>query len=209
MDMKKVGIMGGTFNPIHYGHLFLAENAYEQIGLDQILFMPSKNPPHKAKPEDITEQQRSDMISLAIMDNPHFALSTMEMEREGMTYTSDTLTILVKDHPNTEFYFIVGADSLFMMQNWMEPQTIFSLCTVVAAGRDNVEKEKLQKHAQYLESIFKASILLLNMPTIQIASAVIRERIATNKTTRYYLPDAVNVYIAKNRLYQTKLEELQ
>lgn len=207
--MKKVGIMGGTFNPIHYGHLFLAEYAYDQIGLNQILFMPSKNPPHKVKPEDITDQQRSDMISLAITDNPHFELSSMELEREGMTYTADTLSILVKEHPNTKYYFIVGADSLFMMQNWMDPQTIFNLCTIVAASRDNVEKEKLQKHAEYLESAFNASILLLDMPTIQIASAIIRDRIATNKSTRYYLPDAINIYIAENRLYQTKLEDLQ
>ena len=206
--MKKVGIMGGTFNPIHYGHLFLAEYAYEQIGLDQILFMPSKNPPHKVKPEDITDQQRSDMISLAITDNPHFKLSSMELEREGMTYTADTLSILVKEHPNTEYYFIVGADSLFMMHNWMEPQTIFSLCTIVAASRDNVEKEKLQNQAGYLKRVFSASILLLDMPTIQIASAVIRDRIATNKSTRYYLPEAINVYIAENQLYQTKLEDL-
>ncbi|MHB8130383.1 MAG: nicotinate-nucleotide adenylyltransferase [Mobilitalea sp.] len=207
--MKKVGIMGGTFNPIHYGHLFLAEYAYDQIGLDQILFMPSKNPPHKVKPEDITDQQRSDMISLAITDNPHFELSSMELEREGMTYTADTLSILIKEHPNTKYYFIVGADSLFMMQNWMDPQTIFNLCTIVAASRDNVEKEKLQNHAEYLERVFSANILLLDMPTIQIASAVIRDRVVTNKSTRYYLPEAINLYIAENRLYQTKLEDLQ
>ena len=207
--MKKVGIMGGTFNPIHYGHLFLAENAYEQAGLDQILFMPSKNPPHKAKPNSITEQQRVDMISLAIKDNPHFALSTLELEREGMTYTADTLKILTEEQSDTEYYFIVGADSLFMMQNWYEPQIIFDLCTVVVAGRDHVELEQLQQHALYLQNMFQAKILLIDMPTIQIASAVIRDRVAANKPIRYYLPDAVNAYINKNKLYSANLEDIK
>jgi nicotinate-nucleotide adenylyltransferase len=207
--MKKVGIMGGTFNPIHYGHLFLAENAYEQLGLDQVLFMPSKNPPHKAKPEMVSDQQRVDMISLAIKDNSHFALSTIELEREGMTYTADTLTILRKEDASTEYYFIVGADSLFMMQQWKDPQIVFNLCTVVAASRDNVEKENMQQQASYLSNLFHAKILLIDMPTIQIASAMIRARVASNKSTRYYLPDAVNAYIAKNQLYNKKLEELQ
>jgi len=208
-DMKKVGIMGGTFNPIHYGHLFLAENAYEQLGLDQVLFMPSKNPPHKAKPEMISDQQRVDMISIAIMDNPHFALSTIELEREGWTFTADTLTLLTKENSDIEYYFIVGADSLFMMQQWKDPQIVFQHCTVVAASRDNVEKEQMQQQATFLEKEFSASILLIEMPTIQIASATIRDRVASNKTIRYYLPDDLTNYIVKNQLYRKKLEELQ
>ncbi|MDF2944674.1 MAG: hypothetical protein K0S01_3532 [Herbinix sp.] len=207
--MKKVGIMGGTFNPIHFGHLFLAENAYEQLGLDQVLFMPSKNPPHKAKPELISDQQRVDMISLAIMNNPHFSISNIELEREGWTYTADTLTLLRKENSDIEYYFIVGSDSLFMMQHWKDPQIVFQLCTVVAASRDNVEMERLQQKASYLKDEFNAKILLIEMPTIQIASAVIRERVAENKTVRYYLPDDVTDYITKNQLYRAKLEELQ
>lgn len=199
--MKKIGIMGGTFNPIHFGHLFLAENAYEQIGLDQILFMPSKNPPHKAKPELVSDQQRAEMIKLAIQDNSHFQLSSLELNREGMTYTADTLTILSKEHPDSDYYFIVGADSLFMMQSWMKPEIIFNLCTVVVASRDHVEKEEMQVHADLLKKMYGVSILLIEMPTMQISSAVIRDRVATNKTIRYYLPDAVNEYITNNQLY--------
>lgn len=201
--MKKIGIMGGTFNPIHYGHLFLAENAYEQIGLDQILFMPSKNPPHKAKPEQISDQQRVDMITLAINDNPHFTLSTVELERDGITYTADTLTLLTKEHPDNKYYFIVGADSLFMMHNWMEPQTIFDHCTVVAASRDHVEEERMQQQAAYLRERYSADILLVEMPTIQISSANIRERVVQDKTVHYFLPDEVIAYIKNNKLYRT------
>jgi len=201
--MNKIGIMGGTFNPIHFGHLFLAEKAFEQIGLDQILFMPSKNPPHKAKPDSVTDQQRVDMITLAIQDNPHFVLSPMELYRDGMTYTADTLDILKKENMDTQYYFIVGADSLFMMQSWMNPETIFELCTVVAASRDHVQTEKMKEQIVLLENLYHANILLIEMPTIQISSAVIRERIATEKTVRYYIPESVHVYIKENQLYRT------
>jgi nicotinate-nucleotide adenylyltransferase len=201
--MKKIGIMGGTFNPIHNGHLFLAENAYEQSGLDQILFMPSKNPPHKAKPEMITDQQRVDMIDLAIRDNSHFTLSTVELERDGYTYTADTLRLLVHDNPEVRYYFIVGADSLLMMHQWYQPQVIFDLCTVVAATRDHVDEDKLAAQAKLLKEQFHADIQLISMPTIEIASADIRGRIAYNKTIRYYLPDQVAAYISQHRLYQT------
>jgi nicotinate-nucleotide adenylyltransferase len=207
--MKKIGIMGGTFNPIHYGHLFLAENAYEQIGFDKVLFMPSKNPPHKAKPDEVTEQQRVEMVELAIADNPHFELSTLELNREGYTYTADTLTMMTQSNPNTKYYFIVGADSLFMMQKWKEPQIIFNHCIVVVAGRDNVEKEKINQHAQYLKNVYNANILQIEMPTIQIASAIIRERIVQNKTIRYYVPDKVEDYIKKNKLYMTCPEDIR
>lgn len=205
--MKKIGIMGGTFNPIHFGHLFLAEYAYEQIGFDKVLFMPSKNPPHKAKPEEVTDQQRVDMVKLATYNNPHFELSTMELQREGFTYTADTLTLLKENYPDTEFYFIVGTDSLFMMEKWKNPQTIFDLCIVVVAGRDNTNQEEINKHAKYLENKFNARILQIDMPTIQLASGVIRERISSKQSIRYYVPEAVIEYINKYNLYSDTPED--
>ena len=199
--MKMIGIMGGTFNPIHYGHLFLAQNAYEQVGLEQIMFMPSKNPPHKMKPEKVTDGQRVEMIALAIEDNPHFILSTLELEREGFTYTADTLELLAKEHPETRYHFIVGADSLFMMDRWKDPQKIFDLCTVVAAARDGVDLEKLSAQAGYLKERFHGDILLAEMPMMQISSENIRERAARGQSLRYYLPDRVITYINENQLY--------
>ena len=200
--MKKIGIMGGTFNPIHFGHLFLAENAYEQLGLDLVLFIPSKNPPHKTKPEDITEQQRIDMIQLAIQENPHFALSTIEMEREGMTYTADTMTILKEQNPDIEYYFIIGADSLFLMHKWYQPQVIFDNCTVAAANRDHADKVALTKQIQLLKKQFDANIILIDMPTVQVSSCNIRERVAARKSIRYYLPGSVLEYIESKHLYR-------
>jgi nicotinate (nicotinamide) nucleotide adenylyltransferase len=206
--MKKIGIMGGTFNPIHFGHLFLAENAFEQVSLDKVLFMPSKNPPHKAKPVQVSEQQRVDMINLAISNNPHFELSTLELHREGLTFTADTLRLLTAENSDTEYYFIVGMDSLFMMQNWKEPQVVFDLCTIVVAGRDNSKAEEIQKHIDYLKKNFHAKIIYIEMPMIQIASAEIRERYMSKRSVRYFMPDSVIDYIAKNQLYTATPEEM-
>ena len=193
--------MGGTFNPIHNGHLFLAEYAYEQIGLDVILFMPSKNPPHKASLEVASGEHRLNMTGLAIQDNPHFELSTMELNREGITYTADTLTELISNHPDTEYYFIIGADSLLQITEWKTPQIVFNLCTVVAAGRNHLPKHQLEQQVNRLHEMYGASIILLDMPTIDISSAEIRERIVMGKSIRYYIPDQVRSYIKEHELY--------
>lgn len=205
--MKKVGIMGGTFNPIHFAHLFLAENAQEQLGLDKVLFMPSKNPPHKEKPEEVTQKQRVEMILLGIQGNPHFELSTVELDREGMTYTADTLELLTEENPDTQYYFIVGADSLLYMHKWKHPRTIFNRCIVVATCRDQVDMEDLKRQAEFLEREFNARIQLLEMPLIQISSHVIRDRLVANQSVRYYIPDSVNAYIKMNKLYRELPED--
>lgn len=193
--------MGGTFNPIHNGHLFLAEYAYEQIGLDVILFMPSKKPPHKASLEVASREDRLNMTGLAIQDNPHFELSTLELDREGITYTADTLTELISENPDTEYYFIIGADSLLQITEWKTPQIIFNLCTVVAAGRNHLPKSQMEQQVKRLHEMYGASIILLDMPTMEISSAEIRERIASGKSIRYYLPEQVRSYIKEQALY--------
>ena len=149
----------------------------------------------------VNDEQRADMITLAIEGNPHFALSAVELEREGFTYTADTLTVLTEENTDTQYYFIVGADSLFMMQEWKNPQLIFEHCTVIAAGRDHVEQESLQKQADFLKEQFHAEIRLIRMPTIQISSADIRERLAQGKSVRYYLPEQVIDYMRQEHLY--------
>ncbi|CRZ34398.1 nicotinate-nucleotide adenylyltransferase [Herbinix hemicellulosilytica] len=199
--MKKVGIMGGTFNPIHNGHLFLAEHAYDQAKLDYILFMPTMNPPHKADIDVLSAEHRLNMVKLAIKDNPNFVLSDIELNRPGITYTSDTLKILKEKEPDTEFYFIVGADSLMMMTQWKDPQTVFNLSILVAGGRENYSLEQLRKQANYLEKTYNGKIILLDMPYIGISSELIRERIAKNKSVRYYVPDEVLDYIKRHNLY--------
>lgn len=199
--MKRVGIMGGTFNPIHNGHLFLAEHAYEQAGLDYVLFMPALNPPHKADMAIASPEHRVNMIKEAIRSNSHFILSDLEFNRPGMTYTSDTLKALKKDEPDTEFYFIVGGDSLMMMTRWRDPQTVFNLSTIVVGGRDQYSQEQMEEQIKYLVNTYKGKIILLDMPLLEISSESIRDRVAKGRSIRYYVPEEVASYIFKNNLY--------
>ena len=119
---KRIGIMGGTFDPIHMGHLILGEKAYEQFQLDKVLFMPSGNPPHKKNRQGrATDEQRVEMVRRAISDNPHFELSLAEMHENGYTYTYHTLETLKTENPDTDYYFIIGADSLYNFDTWREP----------------------------------------------------------------------------------------
>jgi nicotinate-nucleotide adenylyltransferase len=200
--MKKVGIMGGSFNPIHYGHLLLAECAYEQLGLQRILFMPLREPPHKNSAELASGDHRANMVKLAIKDNPHFKISMLELSRNGTTYTADSLSILKEENPKTEYYFIVGADSFFALQNWRDPQRIFDLCTVVVAGRDLVPKNKMKQQLDFLQESYDARVAFIDMPAVGISSAMIRSRIAANKSIKYFVPGEVEDYIRELHLYE-------
>ena len=199
--MKKVGIMGGTFNPIHNGHLFLAEHAYEQAGLDYILFMPTLNPPHKADMTIVSAEHRINMVREAIKNNSHFIMSDLELNRPGITYTSDTLKILKEHEPDTEYYFIVGGDSLMMMPHWMDPQTVFQLSTIIVGGREEGSQEQIEEQVKYLESTYKGKIIHLDMPLMDISSEIIRDRIIKGESIRYYVPDEVILYINEHSLY--------
>lgn len=203
--MRKIGIMGGTFNPIHMAHLILAENAYEQLKLDKVLFMPSKKPPHKLKENITADEHRLKMVQLAIEGNPHFEVSAVELKREGTTYTAETLEQLKAEYPEDEFYFILGADSLFQMEDWWRPDTIFELAHIVAAVRDHVKDREMKEQVTYLYNKFKADIHLLDTPNMDISSKKLREDLKTGKSIRYYIPDAVLKYIKKHHLYQDSL----
>lgn len=199
--MNKIGIMGGTFNPIHNGHLILAEEAYEQLGLDLILFMPTKTPPHKDKASVLSEEHRVKMVSLAIHNNDHFELSYMELERKGITYTADTLTLLRDENPQIEYYFIIGADSLFAMMEWHKPERIFELCTLIVANRDDNDPMKLEEKAEEYRQGYGAKIKQILMPKIDIASGSLRQWVRNGKSIRYYVPDSVLEYIIEHHLY--------
>lgn len=145
--------MGGTFDPIHMGHLILGEQSYEQFQLDKVLFMPSGNPPHKRdRAGRASDNQRVDMVRLAIEDNPHFELSLAEMHETGYTYTYRTLEELKEYNPDTDYYFIIGADSLFAFDEWMEPERICRACTLVVAVRDHASYAELNREIQRLSA---------------------------------------------------------
>ncbi len=199
----KTGIMGGTFDPIHVGHLILGESAYEQFGLDEVLFMPSGNPPHKTdRAGGASNEERVQMVRTAIADNPHFVLSLEEMHELGYIYTSKTLERLTQAHEDTDYYFIMGADSLFSFDTWHEPQRICELCTIVAAVRDHVPYEDLSKHIEVMKEKYHADIRLLVTPNIDVSSHQIREWVREGRSCRYYLHDSTREYIAERKLYR-------
>lgn len=199
---KRIGIMGGTFDPIHVGHLILGEKAYEQLKLDKVWFMPSGNPPHKQHRRGrATDEQRVAMVERAIAGNPHFTLSLIEMNEDGYSYTYRTLERLQKEHPDTEYYFIVGADSLYTFSSWMEPARICRACTLVAAVRDHVPGESLDLQIEKLRREFHGRFLKLDTLNIDISSELVRQWVKEGKSLRYYVPDDVISYIQENRIY--------
>ncbi len=200
---RKIGIMGGTFDPIHIGHLILGENAWHQFGLEKVLFMPSANPPHKPNRIGRADiQERVDMVRGAIADNPHFELSLEEAFREDYCYTSETLQEMTVKHPDTEYYFIMGADSLFAFETWHEPQKICQNCVIVAAVRDHVSAEHFKEQIEYLTQKYQVDIRILATPNIDVSSHEIREWIRkANTSLKYYVPDKVISYIKEKNLY--------
>ena len=200
---KRIGIMGGTFDPIHIGHLILGENAYHQFHLDRILFMPAGNPPHKKVRENrATDRQRVDMVRLAIASNPHFSLSLEEMHREGYTYTYRTLERLKDQNPDTEYYFILGADSLYTFDEWREPERILRACTILVGTRNHTSDEKLDRVIGELEDKYQGNIQKLESLNIDISSEMIRSWIEKGRSLAYYVPDQVIDYIQKNNIYK-------
>lgn len=202
---KKIGIMGGTFNPIHFGHLILAEAAYEQYHLDKVLIMPAKEPSHKTISDTITEEDRVEMVKRAIKGNDHFELSLLEINREGITYTIDTLTELHEEDSEIEYYFIMGADSLFHFNSWKEPKKILKLTNILVANRDLSTFSALNSQIDYLSDKYdEANISLLDTPNLEISSHALRKRVRQNLSIKYYVPESVEEYIKEHGLYQNK-----
>lgn len=200
--MKKIGIMGGTFNPIHYGHLLMAESAYHQFGLDEVLIMPNKSTYYKKMVHTVTEEQRLDMIRMAIADNDHFTLSLEEINRGGTTYTVETLYSLTEQNSDCEFYFILGADSLYYIDTWYKAEEIFKLAVIVVAGRGGASVSALDSQIEYIEDRFDgARIEKLYSPIMEISSSNIRKRIKNGDSIRYLLPQNVADYILENNIY--------
>lgn len=200
--MRKTGIMGGTFNPIHNGHLMLAKEAYRQFNLDEVLFMPSGVPYMKAGQKVESGQIRAEMTALAIQDIPEFTLSTFEIEQTGNTYTYATLERLKELNPDTEYYFIVGADSLFHMTSWVYPERIFANCCILAAVRDDKTIADLEEQVRLLQKQYHADIRLLQIACIDISSSDIRRKISAGESIEQEVPESVRIYIERKGLYR-------
>lgn len=203
--MKRIGILGGTFDPVHNGHLLLGKQAYQEYGLDTVWFMPSHIPPHKRDHRIASGEDRMKMLSLALAEYPYCEVSDFELIREGTTYTAQTLALLREQRPDDRFYFIIGADSLFQIESWYEPERVLSLAAFLVSGRDYESGGRtLSGQIGYLSEKYGAEIHILHNEEIDISSAEIRRRLAEGKSVRKDVPEPVLRYITDHKLYQER-----
>lgn len=196
-----IGIMGGTFNPIHIGHLIAAEEVLNNLNLDNILFIPSGNPPHKEENKIETSEHRLQMVKLAISKNNRFSVSDMEIKRVGKTYTYDTLVELHKIYYGNQLYFIIGYDTLKELYTWKSIEDVCRLCSFVVVNRSS-NKDDMNKEIFKIKKKYAADILVVDIPNIEISSTDIRKRLLSGKSIRYLVSENVDEYINKNGLYK-------
>ena len=198
---RKIGIMGGTFNPVHYAQLLLAESAREQFGLDRVIFIPNGFPYMKDTTDLPSGDLRYQLVKLAIRDNPYFTCSRIEIDRPGDTHTIDTLEEMHRMYPGDKLYFIMGADSLMSLETWYHAADIMKNCTILAAVRGNVDRDALEARRDDLISRYGAEIELLDYCKSDISSSMIRERLKQGKSLRYLLPEdsPSKVYIPEKK----------
>ena len=202
---ERIGILGGTFDPIHMGHLIIAEQARDQYALDRVLLIPSGHSYFKDSRtrKVLPAQTRLLMTEIAAGDHAPFEVSDIEVNRPGNTYSYETLEELKSRNPKAELYFIVGADTVCSMRTWREPGRIFNACTVLAAIReDQVDPEQLRQETEALERDFGARILPVSIPNIGISSTDIRGRAAAGKSIHYLVPDPLERYIIETGIYK-------
>lgn len=195
--------MGGTFDPIHYGHLVTAEAARIEFDLDEVIFTPAGNPPHKKDYNVSLSEDRYMMTALAINSNPFFRASRIEIEREGFTYTVDTLIEFSKRYGSgTSLFFISGADAILDIFTWKDVQEVLSYCTFIAATRPGYPIEKLKQKLLEIKQIYGKVVYPLQVTGMDISSTLIRRRVKKGLSIKYLLPESVETYIQKRRLYR-------
>jgi len=190
--------MGGTFDPIHYGHLLAAEEARERFGLDRVLFIPSGTPPHKKDYPVSPAEHRYVMTVLATADNPHFFVSRTEMDRPGPSYAVDTVRLIAAEHPGAVIVFITGADAVLEILQWKDAANLIAQCEFIAVTRPGYDLAALDR----LDPDFRARVQRLVIPGIEVSSTDLRERVRNGMTLAYLTPRPVERYIAKYGLYQ-------
>jgi nicotinate-nucleotide adenylyltransferase len=199
----RLGIMGGTFDPIHYGHLVTAEAVRDEFKLDKVIFVPAGNPPHKVERRVTDKKHRYLMTILATITNPFFEVSSIEIDREGYTYTIDTIKEFRKLYgEETLFYFITGADAVLEILTWKNADELLRLCYFVAATRPGIEGNKIDQELDKIRKLYGDVIYKVTVPSLAISSTDIRERVAKGRPIKYLLPEPVERYIQKYNLYK-------
>lgn len=199
----KIGIMGGTFDPIHYGHLVTAEAVRAKFNLERVIFVPSGNPPHKTNKTITDKNHRYLMALLATASNSYFDVSKIEIDREGYSYTIDTIKIFQEQFKGkANFYFITGADALNEILTWKDAEILLQMCDFVAATRPDYDYQKLYNEVEFLKTNYNSRIHFVEVPSLAISSTDIRYRVKNNLPIKYLLPESVETYIYKNNLYK-------
>ena len=223
----RLGILGGTFDPLHWGHLFIAEETRDLFNLDSVLFIPAKIPPHKIGKTISSETHRLEMLNQVIQDHEAFDFSDMEFNRPGPSYTVETLKEVQRQNPEAELYFIMGQDSFLEIETWYQYQELFSLCRLVVVRRPGTAKieitdyskgvqNTLQGHLIRVEDPLKFSkkhlksdwkVCLLMISGMLISASEIRQRVLMGRTIRYLVPEAVRQYISRQNLYGQEVDD--
>ena len=202
--MKKYGIFGGSFNPIHYGHLMICEYIKEEMGLDKVIFIPTGNPPHKDL--GVSAEDRYEMVRLAISPNPDFEISDIETTRVNLSYTVDTIRELKKIYKEEKLYFLIGLDSLFQLKTWKKIGDLSQEIEFVVALRPGyIDKEEINREIDFLRENFGTRINLIKTPLYEISSTDLRDRIHEGKSLRYLIPKKVLDYIEESGFYKVDL----
>lgn len=201
--MQRVGILGGTFDPPHIGHLILGEYTAEALELDCLLFVPAADPPHKQSQRKTAVHHRLAMVKLALADNPRFQLSRVDVDRDGPHYSVDMVRIIQRQHPGAEMYFVMGGDSLRDLPKWYQPEVLIGLCRLAVMRRpgDHVTPEM---HAALLPTLAER-VVMIDAPVLEISSTQITQRIHDDQSVRYVVPDVVRAYIHDNELYRNNI----
>ena len=200
--LTRIGVMGGTFDPIHYGHLVAAEEARAEFGLDKVIFIPAGRPPHKQLHSITDPEHRYLMTALAVSSNPGFEVSRIEVEKDELTYTFDTVKDLLSIYgENTTIYFITGADAVLELLTWYKIDELLTLCKFIAVTRPGFDRRDLEQKIGEISSKYGGEIICIEVPLLDISSTDIRKRFRKGKSIKYLLPEAVEKYIVENGLY--------
>jgi nicotinate-nucleotide adenylyltransferase len=206
-NMRRIGVIGGTFDPVHYGHLVIAEEVYATLQLTEMVFVPAGQPPHKTNVEITAAEHRLAMLQLAVASNPHFSISRVDLDRPGPSYTVDTLQLLHKEWgEQTAIYFIIGADSLDDILSWYDPSSILEQLTHLVAVRRPGYNES-ESYYDWMEARLpgiKQRLLVVDAPQFDISATDLRERVAGGRPIKYQTPESVESYIVQYGLYRTK-----
>lgn len=203
----RIGVFGGTFDPVHYGHLILAEQAREQAKLDEVWFIPAAQPPHKADRPVSPFRHRAEMLQLAIAGHPHFRVDELESQRAGLSYTVETLDQLAQQHTQHQWELLIGSDTLAELATWRDPVGVLrraGLVVMARAGAPILDSSTLRTRLRLPEDV-SLRVQVIAVPLMEISSSDLRRRASAGRSLRYFLPRAVECYLDEKQLYATRV----